>query len=259
MLLSSTMAMLFFMLCKVLICGILYGEIATPQLNPWPFQRSNVQDILFFKEATGKKVVTLFGYASAGYEKIDVVMKAIEIILDERFLYTEWIINAPGSAPGIGNFYARAFKKNYETMGIISSHVIEVKDKNNPNFLRYMGYPVECKNIFMIQDVVWGGYISNDVLSPTTAAMVEVSDAVIQVGGNEVARDELIASLNVPTIQCVIFIPAKMDPLYDDTSTHGFGEASLEVTRILAHGGHTKLEIDMRFVDDLGGLPETKD
>lgn len=240
-----------------LIFAVLDGNSNHHQLNQWPSERTCLKDILQFKQSTGKKIVTLFGYASSGYENIESVMDAIKTILDERFPCTDWIVNAPGSAIGIGNFYAKAQQKHYETMGIISSHVLEVKDQHNPDSLRYPGYPIECKNLFMIQDIVWGGYLSHGTeLSPTTAAMIGVSDAIIQAGGNEIAKYELIAALNTVTIQVVIFIPAKMNSLCDDTTTQGFGEASLEVKRIQMQGGHPKLEINLRFSKDLGGLPE---
>lgn len=219
------------------------------KLIPWPKEYSTKDQILAFKNSTGKKVVTVFGYASASYEKINAAMNAIWTVLHEHFPPNEWIVNLPGTAWGVGNFYAMAQAKGYETMGIISTHVLEVTNPDNAFQLKYPGFPSECEHLFLIDDAIWGGFKDPDdmQLSPTTQNMVAISDAVIQVGGNEVGADELIAALNAKSVKKIIFIPAKMHPSHDDTDTSGFGFAS---TRI------NKVKINLDFAERLGSLPK---
>ena len=218
------------------------------KLIPWPKERSTKEQILAFKQSTGKKVVTVFGYASASYEKINAAMNAIWTLLHEQFPPHEWVVNLPGSAWGVGNFYAMAQAKGYETMGVISTHVLAVYDKNNPSQLKYPGFPIECEHIFFIEDPIWGGFKDADEmqLSPTTQNMVAVSDAVIQLGGNEVGADELIAAMKADNVQKIIFIPAKMHPSHDDTYTSGFGVATKRINKV-------KLNLD--FAERLGSVP----
>lgn len=218
------------------------------KLNPWPKETSTKEQILRFKHFKGKKVVTIFGYASASYEQFSAAINAAWTVLHEKFPPSEWIVNLPGSAVGIGNFYSMAQAKGYETMGIISTHVLEVNDKKNPSQLKYPGYPDECENLFLVKDSVWGGYKDKErqQLSDTTQAMIAVSDAVIQIGGNDVGADEFIAAMNTESVQYIIYIPAKMNPIYDDTDTSGFGLASERVG---------KLNVILRFADRLGFLP----
>lgn len=215
------------------------------QLNPWPAECSTKEQIIAFKKMTGKKVVTIFGYASSSYEKINAAINAVWTVLHEQFPPTEWIVNLQGCATGIGNFYAMAQAKGYETMGIVSTLVLETKDPQNSNKLFYPGYPTECDHIFLIKDSVWGGFIESDNmhLSITTQTMVGISEAVIQVGGYKVGADELLAAMNAKTVQRIIFIPAKMHPAHYDFDTSGFGLASVRVG---------KLEINLNFVDRLG-------
>ena len=50
--------------------------------------------------------------------------------------------------------------------------------------------------MFYVQDATWGGLVAGTKqLSPTSRAMVEVSDEIIAIGGGEVARDELQAAV----------------------------------------------------------------
>ena len=49
--------------------------------------------------------------------------------------------------------------------------------------------------MFFVKDASWGGFVKGtESLSPTSAAMVEVSDRLVAIGGGEVTRDELVAA-----------------------------------------------------------------
>ena len=61
--------------------------------------------------------------------------------------------------------------------------------------------------MFFVKDASWGGFIEGtERLSPTSTAMVEVSDRLVAIGGGDVARDELIAAKRAG--KDVRFIPA---------------------------------------------------
>ena len=50
-------------------------------------------------------------------------------------------------------------------------------------------------HVFYVQDPSWGGFVEgSERLSPTSEAMVAVSDHLVAIGGGEVSRDELIAA-----------------------------------------------------------------
>lgn len=49
--------------------------------------------------------------------------------------------------------------------------------------------------VFFVEDPSWGGFIdSRGTLSPTSTAMVQISDVIIAIGGGEIAKDELEAA-----------------------------------------------------------------
>lgn len=61
-----------------------------------------------------------------------------------------------------------------------------------------------------MDDIQWGGKVSNsEELSPTSKAMVECSDVLIALGGNEVSRDELVTARNMG--KPIHYYPAEMN------------------------------------------------
>lgn len=49
--------------------------------------------------------------------------------------------------------------------------------------------------VFFVQDATWGGFLDGQTqLSPTSEAMVAVSDRIVAIGGGDVARDEIIGA-----------------------------------------------------------------
>ena len=72
--------------------------------------------------------------------------------------------------------------------------------------------------VFFVTDSTWGGRVGGNVdghspggqrLSPTSAALVANSHALVAIGGGDIARDELLAARQRG--KPVRFIPADMD------------------------------------------------
>jgi hypothetical protein len=65
-------------------------------------------------------------------------------------------------------------------------------------------------HVFFVRDSTWGGLLPGSTqLSPTSAAMVAVSNVFVGIGGGDVARDEMLAARRAG--KKVTFIPADMD------------------------------------------------
>jgi hypothetical protein len=110
------------------------------------------------------------------------------------------MINIGGTAAGIGQIYALAKGKGFETLGIVSSLARQEQATLSP-----------CVDtVFFVKDSSWGGELPQGKgLSPTSSAIVRSSDALVGIGGGEVARDELLAARRAG--KPVTFIPADMN------------------------------------------------
>lgn len=131
----------------------------------------------------GKRVLTFLGFSGSGYEDSDRVRKTVEGIL--AHLDPESVlINAGGTAVGIGAVYAIAKDRGFSTLGIVSALAIKQKAELSSH----------ADEIYLIADDTWGGQMPEGGLSPTSVAMVAASDEMIAIGGDEIARDELSAA-----------------------------------------------------------------
>jgi|688.fasta_scaffold252548_2 hypothetical protein len=150
-------------------------------------------------KATGKKVLTFVGYSGAGYQDPDALAREASRILD-RHAPARTLINIGGTAEGIGQIYALAKGKGFETLGIVSSLARQEQLPLSP-----------CVDtVFFVPDSTWGGELPQGKgLSPTSSAIVYSSDALVGIGGGEVARDELLAARRAG--KPVTFIPADMN------------------------------------------------
>ena len=150
-------------------------------------------------KATGKKVLTFVGYSGAGYQDPDALAREASRILD-RHAPARTMINIGGTAEGIGQIYALAKGKGFETLGIVSSLARQEQLPLSP-----------CVDtVFFVPDSTWGGELPQGKgLSPTSSAIVYSSDALVGIGGGEVARDELLAARRAG--KPVTFIPADMN------------------------------------------------
>jgi hypothetical protein len=88
----------------------------------------------------------------------------------------------------------------FETAGIVSSNAIEHPEAISD----------AVDHVCFIKDSQWGGKLPNsNELSPTSKAMVACSDILVAIGGNDIARDELLAGQAQGKL--VYYYPAEMD------------------------------------------------
>lgn len=141
-------------------------------------------DLVRFFGDTGRRVLTFLGYSNAGYEDPEAMLERARQVLaicdPERTL-----VNAGATEAGIGAVYPLAKERGFLTTGIVSSRAKEEGVPLSPSVDR----------VFFVPDERWGGLIpGTDRLSPTSAAMVDVSDELVAIGGGGIARDEMLAA-----------------------------------------------------------------
>jgi hypothetical protein len=163
-------------------------------------RRTNVEAAVADIRLSGKHVVTFLGFSGSGYEDSDKLHEAIGVVLASLDVETT-LVNAGGTSEGIGIVYSIAKSRGFPTIGIVSS-------------LAHTEHAVlssDADKIYMIADDLWGGFKSDGTLAPTSMAMVEVSDEMVAIGGDEIARDELSVAMsqNKP----VRYIPAEINHL----------------------------------------------
>jgi hypothetical protein len=147
----------------------------------------------------GKKVLTFTGYSGAGYEEPERLLTTAREVLARHDPRTT-IVNIGATAEGIGAVYELARSLGFQTTGIVSTQAQE------------HGAPISpfVQQVVYIPDETWGGLVpGTDRLSPTSQAMVDMSDVLVGIGGGEVSRDELAAARRAG--KPVEFIPADMD------------------------------------------------
>jgi len=156
-------------------------------------------DVRAFFEAQGKTVVTFLGYSAAEYEDRAAMIAHAEKILAELDPKTT-IVNIGATQDGIGAVYDLAKARGFTTTGIVSSQAKEAKATVSPN----------VDHVFFVEDATWGGFLEGkSELAPTSAAMVDVSDRIVAIGGGDIARDELVAARRAG--KDARFIPADLN------------------------------------------------
>lgn len=148
------------------------------------------------ERAQAKHVYTFFGYSGAGYDDPDAMLalarKELEKIPSEE--RGDWVVNIGATADGIGAVYGLAQELGFKTSGVVSSLG---KKYMSPDSTLAVDY------IFIVEDPTWGGYPSGvkegsfDDLSPTSKAMVAVSDRLLGIGGGDVTGAELQAAFKL--------------------------------------------------------------
>lgn len=148
--------------------------------------------------ARGLQVLTFVGYSGAGYQDEPALHTLVARILDGENP-AQVLVNAGGTAEGIGAVYALARARGFATLGIVSTLARDEGVALSP-----------CVDqVVFVPDASWGGLdAATGRLSPTSQAMVQASDRLVAIGGGEVARDEALAAraLGKP----VVFHPADM-------------------------------------------------
>ncbi|MGY0216302.1 hypothetical protein ACWJJH_02815 [Endozoicomonadaceae bacterium StTr2] len=147
----------------------------------------------------GKKVLTLVGFSGAGYQDELLLEKEVSGML-ANYPPDQWIINIGATPEGIGRIYPLARSMGYTTTGIVSSQAVPTLNSKLPALPTLPpDLPGKFPNVDYVMIVVdekWGGFINETrQLSPTSKAMVAVSDAMFAYGGGGVGRDEMIAAL----------------------------------------------------------------
>ena len=166
----------------------------SPKIIQLPDAEAAVADI----RRADKRVVTFLGFSGSGYEDTDGVRGLIEGVLT-AFDPGSILINAGGTTDGIGMVYPIAKDRGFSTVGIVSSLAEKEKAKLSP----------DADTVYIVADDTWGGLLPDGRLSPTSSAMVDASDEMVAIGGDEIARDELSAARTQQ--KRVRYIPAEMN------------------------------------------------
>ncbi len=144
-------------------------------------------------------VLTLVGYSGAGYEHQETMLEHARRILAGADPAVT-LINIGATAGGIGAVYPIAKSLGFTTLGMVST----LAKVQNVRMSAYVDH------IIYIEDECWGGRLADSsALSPTSAAIVEISEELAGIGGGDVARDELQAARLAG--KAVTFIPAEMN------------------------------------------------
>jgi len=129
-------------------------------------------------------VVTFLGYSGSGYEDENALLSRARDLLAE-YDPASTIINIGGTVDGIGAVYPVASEMGFETTGIVSSQALESETTFSPFVDR----------VYVVADEQWGGFIEETGrLSPTSEALVAVSDVFLAIGGGSVSRDEMVGA-----------------------------------------------------------------
>lgn len=133
--------------------------------------------------ALEKRVLTFAGYSGAGYEDPDVLEHEVRRVLAAHDP-ADTVVNVGATEVGIGCVYEIAKELGFDTIGIVSSQALAYPDEIS----RY------CDEVYFVQDASWGGIdAATGRLSPTSQAIVDVSDVFVSIGGGAVAADEFRA------------------------------------------------------------------
>ena len=140
------------------------------------------EETVSFVRRRGKTVLTFFGYSGMGYEDEKEMLQTVQEVLSQ-YLPEKTLVNIGATEVGIGAAYVLAKSLGFETSGIVSTEALE--------------YPEDISeavdHICFVKDSQYGGKLSNsDELSPTSRAMVDSSDILVAIGGNDISRDELL-------------------------------------------------------------------
>lgn len=170
-----------------------------------------VEEVQEYFRSLNMHVLTFFGYSGMGYESDKLLLEKAREILN-GYTPEKTIVNLGVTAVGLGQIYPLAKELGFKTAGIVSTQALD--------YLADVSDDVD--HICFVEDGQWGGFLPNtQTLSPTSEAMISVSNNCVAIGGNEVSRDELLSARRrgIP----VLFIPADVNHanLIHKTSTKG--------------------------------------
>jgi hypothetical protein len=160
--------------------------------------RMTPDEAVSFIRGLRKTVLTFIGF-STDFEDQKGVLEIVKGELSKHSP-TSTLINIGATQGGVGIIYPLAKSMGFLTTGIISTEA----------FAFYKDISEHVDHICFIKDRLWGGYQPGlKELSPTSRAMVDCSDIFIGIGGNDVARDELLAARDLG--KPLQFFPAEMN------------------------------------------------
>jgi hypothetical protein len=171
---------------------------APPVIN----NAATIESVRSHFQQRGRTVVTFVGYSGADYEDKPAMLARAATVLD-RLDPGKTIVNIGATIDGIGAVYQLAKQKQFDTTGIVSSQARSTNATIAP-----------CAGtVFFVDDESWGGLVKRSggtmALSPTSAAIVAVSDQIVAIGGGDVARDEFDAAKRLG--KKTEFFPADMN------------------------------------------------
>jgi hypothetical protein len=181
------------------VIGLMASSDTTPRCGAPATKDATPAEVRAYFKAQGKQVLTFLGYSGAGYEDEAALLRHAGAVLDQVEPRTT-IVNIGATPEGVGRVYELAKQRGFATTGIVSTQAREANVALSP-----------CVDqVFFIRDSSWGGFEpGSERLSPTSDAMVGVSDRLVAIGGGEVSRDELLAARRAG--KKVTFIPADMN------------------------------------------------
>ena len=181
----------------MLLLGCTLAQAQTTACNtPAEVREAQPAAVKAFVQQNGKSVLTFGGYSAAGYEHPQAMIDRAEQELAAR-KPADTLVNIGATAVGIGAVYDVAKRMGFTTIGIVSTLA---RDQSV-----VLSGCVDL--VFYVPDASWGGRLpQSERLSPTSQAIVDVSDTYIAIGGGEVARDELLAAREAGRRS--IFVPA---------------------------------------------------
>ena len=174
-------------------------QVAAACSGPAEIREARPLAVKAYVLATGKAVLSFAGYSGAEYEDPKAMLSHAERALASR-RPADTLVNIGATMVGIGAVYELAKRKGFTTVGIVSIQARDEKSELSP-----------CVDlVFYVPDAQWGGTLpGTDRLSPTSQAIVEVSEAYVAIGGGDVTRDEALALQRAG--RPVTFIPADLN------------------------------------------------
>jgi hypothetical protein len=140
------------------------------------------EEAVSFIRSCGKVVLTFYGYSGMGYEDEDAMIGTSREVLSQ-YRPEKTLIVIGATEVGIGAIYPLAKTLGFETAGIVASQAVE----------KPQGISAFVDHICFIKDTQHGGKLPNsNQLSPTSRAMVDCSDIMVAIGGNDISREELV-------------------------------------------------------------------
>lgn len=156
------------------------------------------EEAMSFMKRQRKIILTFFGY-SVDYNDRDAMLKIVRDVLSQ-YSPEKTIVNIGATTGGLGEAYPLIKSLGFITTGIVSTEALAYPESISD----------AVDHVCFIKDKTWGGKLSNsNELSPTSTAMVGSSDILVAIGGNDIARDELLEGKAQG--KPVQYFPAEMD------------------------------------------------